>query len=146
VNWRITVNELMSLDLMIEQFVLVTVRCTQSRPSLNVCEITVGLVWPVLGLGKETIRSDMVSSSMWAEVCTGGWCGVLRSISTSLSFVKMRELMVGVVIFSSDSVGGMYERFGQRDGNEVEGVRVPSVVMSPSSVKTLGGKNCKPVH
>jgi hypothetical protein len=58
----------------------------------------------------------------------------------------MRELMVGVVAFSSDSVGGICGMFMRGDGDGVEGVGVPSAVGFPSSVRTLGGKNCEPVR
>jgi hypothetical protein len=89
--------------------------------------------------------SDLVSSSMWAGVCAGEWSRVSRGISISLSLEKIRELMVGVVSFSSDSVGGTCEMFVWGDGDGVEEAGVPSAVVSPSSVRTLGGKNCEPV-
>jgi hypothetical protein len=105
-----------------------------------------GLVQVTVGLSIMTGRSDIVLSSIWAGVWSGECHRVSRGISISLSLEKMRELMVGVVTFSSDSVGGICEMFVRGDGDGVEGVGVPSAVVFPSSVRTLGGKNCEPVR
>lgn len=146
VNWGTTVRELIPLDLIMERFVSVTARCAWSRSSSYFCEDMDVLVRVAVGVVAGTGGSNMVSSSMGMGVCTGEWCGVSRGISISLSLKKMRELMVGVVTFSSDSVGGVCEMFVREDGDGVEGVGVPSAVVSPLSVRTLGGKNCEPIH
>lgn len=103
---------------------------------------TTGLV----GGGLETIKSVISSSSAGAGVCAGDEWRVSRGISTVVSFAKIRELSVGVVAFSSDSEGGNWETVVRGLGEGVVGVEVLSSAQSPSSCKTLGGKNCEPVR
>jgi hypothetical protein len=138
------VSELMPFDLMMEWFVSATARWARSRSSSDTCGVVGGLVRVAVGLSAMTGRSDIVSSSVWARVWSGECHRVSRGISISLSLEKMK-LIVGVIAFSSDSVGGICGMFVWGDGDGVEGVGVPSAVGFPSSVRMLGGKNCEPV-
>lgn len=138
-------RELVPFDLMIDRFVSATARWARSRSSSEVCTSTVGVAG-FMGAGLETIRSVISSSSASAGICAGGERGESRGISTVVSFAKMRELIVGVVAFSSDSVGGRW-MMGERGlGEGVVGVEELSSAHSPSSCKTLGGKKCEPVR
>lgn len=146
VNCGMTVRELIPLDLIMERFVSATARCARSRSSSDSCLGAEGLVRVTVVVVVGTGGSNMVSSSMGTGDCAGEWYRVSRGISISWSLEKMRELMVGVVALSSDSVGGTCEMYVRGDGDGVEGVGVPSAGVSPSSIKTLGGKNCEPVR
>jgi len=101
------------------------------------------------GLGRgglEMVRSVIMSSSTGAGVCAGDEWRVSRGISTVVSFAKMSEFSVGVVAFSSDSEGGIWDIVVWVFVVGVVGVEVLSSAQSPSSCRTLGRKNCEPMQ
>lgn len=135
-------RELVPLDLIMDRLVSATAKWARSRSSSDACLVAAGLV----GSGLETRRSVISSSSAGAGGCAGEEWRVSRGISTVVSFAKMRELSVGVVTFSSDSERGIWEVEVRGLGEGVVGVEVLSSAQTPSSGKTLGGKNCEPVR
>lgn len=95
----------------------------------------------------------LVSGGEWSNMTSssasgggrGGLCGGgVGSVSSSISIVGERDglgVETGAVVGSGVDMGGMVI-LGVGDG--VEGVDAISVEVSPSSARTLGGKNCEP--
>lgn len=139
------VRELTPLDLIMEQFVSATARWAQRSSSSEGVAGMVDLGTGVLAVGVAGLSVISSSSaSLWGGEGVEGRFSKKESSSISLGDVWVSGMGFGLGsgLLEDIELVGLQGR-----GEGVEGVvDAVSVIVSPSSARTLGGKNCDPVR
>lgn len=141
-NWGTTVKELMPFDLMMDLFVSATARCALNRSSSVEEAVGVGFGGTEVRLVDGGELSDITSSSASSGGRGGRCVGGGGSVSSSISIGGEGGLGEGSGLGGSGVEMWGMGALGVGDG--VDGVDAISGEESPSSTRTLGGKNCEP--